>query len=344
MKASQRDYAQVAQKAGKGLRICFFCGSDEAGASSAAKKLIAGLDDPGERVDLSGHDLKTDPARLLDEARSTSLFGDSRHILARVTGDEAFEAINTYCELADRGEADNAWPIFIIATSATDKSRSAKLLIKRGDALAAVFYPPDLRSVTADVRAMADAAGMRLNGNLAERIAHAAGLDVRLAQSEIDKLALYLDASPQAPKQATTEDFDMIGASTEDDGFMPLVNAALGGEVRKLPGELRRLREASLNAVGIALALERRAAQLARLSANYRPGDDMQSFLRSQGVFFREHREVGDQLQRWNGGKLERLVPRLTNLHRALLANSQGAELILSNELTLIARYAAARR
>ncbi len=344
MKASQRDYAQAAQKAGGGLRICFFCGADEAGASAAVKKLIASLDDPGERLELTGQELRSDPTRLVDEARSTSLFGDARHILARVSGEEALAALETYCELVDRGEAQEAWPVFIVATSATDKSRSAKLLIKRADALVAVFYPPDLRSVTTDVRAMADAAGMRLNGNLAERIAHAAGLDVRLAQSEIDKLALYLDASPQSPKQARPEDFDMIGASTEEDGFMPLVNAALGGEVRKLPAELRRLREVSLNPVGVALALERRAAQLARLSANLRPGDDMQGFLKSQGVFFREHREVGDQLQRWNGGKLERLVPRLADLHRALLANSQTAELILAQELAQIARYAAARR
>ena len=344
MKATQRDYAQAAQKAGNALRICFFCGADEAGASAAAKKVIATLDDPGERVELTGQDLKSDPSRLLDEARSTSLFGDSRHIFARVSGEDAHEAIKTYCELADRGDADGAWPIFIVATSATDKSRSAKLLIKRGDALVAVFYPPDLRSVTADVRAMADAAGMRLGGNLAERIAHAAGLDVRLAQSEIDKLALYLDASPQSPKQASPDDFETIGATTEEDGFMPLVNAALGGEVRKLSSELRRLREVSLNPVAVTLALERRAAQLARLSANLRPGDDMQQFLKSQGVFFREHREVGDQLQRWSGGKLERLIPRLTQLHRSLLANSQMADLILAQELAQIARYAAARR
>lgn len=344
MKATQRDYAQAAQKAGKALRICFFCGADEAGASAAAKKMIAALSDPGERVELSGQDLKSDPSRLLDEARSTSLFGDSRHILARVSGEDAHEAIKTYCELADRGDADGAWPIFIVATSASDKSRSAKLLIKRGDALVAMFYPPDLRSVTADVRAMADAAGMRLTGNLAERIAHAAGMDVRLAQSEIDKLALFLDASPQSPKQANPDDFDMIGASTEEDGFMPLVNAALGGEVRKLPAELRRMREISLNPVAVTLALERRAAQLARLAAKLRPGDDMQQFLKSQGVFFREHREVGDQLQRWSGGKLERLVPRLTQLHRALLANSQTAELILAQELAQITRYAAVRR
>ena len=344
MKATQRDYAQAARRAGSQLRICFFCGADEAGASAAVQKLVAAMDDPGDRIELSGADLKSDPSRLVDEARSSSLFGDAQHIFVRVSGEDALAALEAYCDLADRGEVDNAWPIFIVATSATDKSRSAKLLIKRADSLVAVFYPPDLRSVTADVRAMADAAGLRLNGNLAERIAHAAGLDVRLAQSEVDKLALYLDASPQTPKAARPEDFDEIGASTEEDGFMPLVNAALGGEVRKLPAELRRLREVSLNPVGVALALERRAAQLASLSARLRPGDDMQGFLQSQGVFFKEHREVGEQLQRWSGGKLERLVPRLADLHRSLLANSQMAELILAQELAQIARYAAARR
>ncbi|APE27347.1 DNA polymerase III subunit delta [Aurantiacibacter gangjinensis] len=344
MKATQRDYAQAAQKAQGKLRIHLLCGADEAGASAAAKKLIGALHDPGERLELTGQDLKSDPVRLVDEARSTSLFGDARHILVRASGEEALEAIKTYTELADRGEADNAWPIFIVATAATDKSRTAKLLVKRGDALVAVFYPPDLRSVTGDVRAMADAAGLRLNGNLAERIAHAAGLDVRLAQSEVDKLALYLDASPQSPKQAEPADFDVIGASTEEDGFMPLVNAALSGETRKLPSELRRMREVGLNAVAVALAMERRAAQLAVLASKMRPGEDMKSFLNANGVFWKDHREVIDQLGKWNGGKLERLVPRLAELHRNLLANSQMAELILAQELAQIARYAVVRR
>ena len=344
MKATQRDYAQTAKRVGTKCRLFFFCGQDEAGASSAIAKIIADWPDVGEREDLSGGDLKSDPARLVDEARSTSLFGDRRHIVARVNGDDAHDAIKSWCELVDRGEVTDGWPIFIVATSATDKSRSAKLLLKRDDALVAVFYPPDLRSVTADVRAMADAAGLRLGGDLAETIARAANLDVRLARSEVDKIALYLDASPQSPKMADAEAFDAIGAKTEEDGFMPLVNAALGGELKKLPGELKRMREVSLNPVGVALAMERRAAQLAALSSRLRPGDDIMQFLKAERVFFREHREIADQLRRWSGGKLERLVPRLANLHRSLLANSQTAELLLAQELAQIARYAAVRR
>ena len=106
MKATQRDYAQAAQKAAGKLRLYFFCGQDEAGASAAAAKVIASLLDPGERVDLSGSDLRGDPARLVDEARSTSLFGDARHLFVRVSGEEAHDALEAFCDLADRGEAD----------------------------------------------------------------------------------------------------------------------------------------------------------------------------------------------------------------------------------------------
>ena len=344
MKATQRDYAQVAKKAGGNCRIHFFCGPDEAGASAAIAKLIADLPDPGERVEMSGAELRSDPSRLVDEARSTSLFGDTRHIYARVSGEEAHDALATFGELADRGEVDQAWPIFIVATAATDKSRSAKLLIRRADSLVAMFHPPDLRSVTADVRTMADALGLRLNGGLAETIARAANADVRLARSEVEKIALFVGASPQSPKTADQATFDEIGAKTEEDGFMPLVNAALSGETNRLPSELSRMKDVNLNAVGVCLAMERRAAQLASLSSRLRPGDDVMGFLKAERVFFKEHREVADQLKRWGGGRLNRLVPRLTQLHRNLLANSQTADLLLAQELTQIARYAATRR
>ena len=347
MKATQRDFAAVAPRAALQARIAFFCGPDEAGASAAADKLAAMLPDPGERVELSGAELRSDPVRLGDEARSTSLFGGTRHILVRAAGDEAHDAVKVFLEVIDAGEAEGACPVLIVATSATDKARTAKLLETRGDALVAMFYQPDLKTVTEEVRRMADAAGLRLGGDLAERIARAAGLDVRLAQSEVTKLALYLDASPQSPRLADEEAVDAIGARTEEDGLMPLVNAVLSGEVNRLPGELRRMREVSLNPVGVLLAMERRAAQLAQLAARLGPGGRVNDLLdaeqKAHRVFWRDRRDLSVQLQRWNAARLERLVQRLAGLHPALLANSQAAELLLAQELAAIARHASAR-
>lgn len=347
MKATQRDFAGVAPRAARQCRIFYFCGPDEAGAWAAAERLVSLLDDPGERVELAGSDLRKDPVLLADEARSTSLFGDARHIAVRAAGDEAHDAVQNLLAVIDAGEGEPC-PVLVVASAATDKSRTAKLLDNRDDALVAMFYPPDLAQVTQSVRDMADVAGLRLSGDLAERIARAAGLDVRLAQSEVTKLALYLDAGPQNPRSADAQALDVIGAKTEEDGFMPLVNAVLSGETGKLSGELHRMREVSMNPVGVLLAFERRAAQLAALSAKLGPRGDIQRLLeaekRARRVFWRDERDLSVQLRRWPAKKLDRLVVRLVELHRALMANNQSAETLLAQSLAEIARVAAGRR
>lgn len=347
MKATQRDFARTATGAVGQCRYFFFCGPDEAGADAGARKIAAMLPDAGEKIELAGGDLKRDPARLGDEARSSSLFGDTRHIIVRTSGDEMAEPLRT---LIEQVEADGVepCPVLIVATGATDKSRTAKLLEKRKDALVAMFYQPSLADVTMVVRQMADKAGLRLDGDVAERIARGAGLDVRLAQSEVDKLSLYLDASTQSPKLADGDALNVIGAATEEDGFMPLINAVLSGEAAKLPGELRRMREVSLNPVGVVLAMERRAAQLAGLASRLGPRGDIpgliESEMRARRIFFRDKGDLTIQLRAWRGPTVERLVRRLVDLHRRMLGDSRSAEVLLAQELTMIARQAAPRR
>jgi len=346
MKAATKDFARGLPRGADKASIFFFCGPDEAGASAAAEKVIAALPDAGERVELSGGDLRRDPAMLGDEARSGSLFGDTRHIYVRATGDEAHDALKTLIETGEAGSGDAA-PVVVVATSATDKSRTAKLLEKRPDALVGMFYAPDLMTVAASVRAMADSAGLRLGGDLAERIARAAGLDVRLAQSEVEKLALYVGADPQSPAPASVEEYGEIGAATEEDGFQPLVNAVLGGETGRLSRELHRMRELGLNPVGLLLAIERRAAQIAQISAKLGPRGSLDNLNRGEkaqlGIFWKEERDIRTQIARWPRRKLDRLIPRLIALHRNLLANSQAAETLLAQELAEITRFAARR-
>ncbi|WP_338467596.1 DNA polymerase III subunit delta [Novosphingobium sp. ZN18A2] len=335
MKATQRNFAATAQRAAREARVFYFCGPDEAGASDAAARISALLGD-AEKVEIAGSDLRRDPALLADEARSVSLFGDRRQIHVRTSGDEAHDAV---ANLID--DAVDGWPVLIVATSATDKSRIAKLLEKRDDALVAMFHPPDLRSVASAVRGMADAAGVRIGEDVAERIARSTALDTRMAKSEVEKLALYLDASPQAPRSADAQALDAIGAVSEDDGFMPLVNTVLGGELGGLSGELARMRELSINPVGLLLAFERRAAQLSQLAGKLGRRTDIAAFLEQERVFFRDKRDLENQLRRWRGRKLERLVDRLVTLHRGLMADNRNGELLLAQGLAEIARAAA---
>ena len=343
MKATQKDFATIAPRAARAARVFFLCGPDESSILDAADRLAGLIENPGERVELAGSDLKRDPVRLGDEARSTSLFGDARHIWVRTSGDETYDAVETLLG----GEVPPC-PVLILASNATDKSRIAKLLAPRDDALVAMFYPPDLSSVAAAVRDMAGRAGLRMGGDLAERIARSVGLDTRLAQSEVTKLALYLDAAPEHPRTADAEALAAVGASTDEDGFMPLVNAVLGGESRRIAPELRRLRELGLNPVGVLLAFERRVGQLAGLAAKLGPRGDIPALLAAEKaarrIFWKDERDIGAQLRQWRAARLERLAERLMALHRQLLANNQAAELLLAQELAEIARHATARR
>jgi len=342
MKATQRDFAGQAAKAAQTARTFLFCGPDEAGGRDAADTIAGLLADAGERIELTGADLKRDPVRLGDEARSNSLFGGARHIFVRANGEEAAEAV----EILLSGEAE-ACPVLIVAPGATDKGKTAKLLADRKDALVAMFWPPDLRSVAAQVRTLAGAAGLRIDGALAERIARGSGLDTRLARSELEKLALFLDASPQSPRTAEASALDAVGATMEDDGFAGIVNAVLGGDTARLPGELRRMRELGLNAVAVLLAFERRAAQIAALAAKLGKGGDIGPLLEAEKnarrISWKDQADLANQLRRWRGRRLERLVGRLAEMHRQLFANTQTAELLLAQGLSEIARAASAR-
>ena len=339
MKVTQKNFSASAARAVNDCRIFYFCGPDESGASDAAAK-IAGMLGEAEKVDLSGAELKRDPVRLADEARSVSLFGDRRIIHVRATGDDAHDAVETLLQSPVDG-----WPVLIVASSATDKSRIAKLLENRADALVGMFHPPDLKSVASAIRSLADAMGVRMTDELSERVARATALDTRMARSELEKIAIYLDASPQAPRTATAADLDEVCAVSEDDGMMPLVNAVLGGEVRRIPAELSRMREQGMNPVGLVLALERRAGQLVQLAGRLGERGDVNAFMQQESdarrVFFRDRADLTQQLKRWRGPRLVRLCQRLVQLHRGLIADNRNGELALAQGLAEIARAAA---
>lgn len=343
MKAKQDTFARLAPQAARDARVFFFCGPDEAGAWAALDTIVSMLADPGERIELAGAELKKDPVRLGDEARSSSLFGDTRHIVVRASGEEAHDAL----ELMLSSDVEIC-PVLIVASGATDKSRTAKLIADRRDALVGMFYPPDLAAIGHTVRAFGDEVGLKMDAAMAQRIASAAGLDIRLARSEVEKLALYLDADARSPRNLTAEAIDSVGAASQDDSFAGLVDTVLGGDTRRLAGEVRRYRELGINPVAVLLAMERRAAQLAALAAKLGPRGDIDALVEAEKnarrVFYKDAGSIKAQLARWRGQRLERLVDRLAGLHHALLSNSADAETLMAQGMTEIARAASAKR
>ena len=70
----------------------------------------------------------------------------------------------------------------------------------------------------------------------------------------------------------------------------------------------------------------------------------IESERRAHRVFWRDANDLKVQLATWRGAALDRLVRRLTETHRALLSNSQAAEILLAQELAEIARKSMSQR
>ena len=66
----------------------------------------------------------------------------------------------------------------------------------------------------------------------------------------------------------------------------------------------------------------------------------MSNEARARRVFWKDERDLADQLGRWKGPRMARLVAGLVELHRDLLANSAAGETLLAQALARIAREA----
>ena len=84
-----------------------------------------------------------------------------------------------------------------------------------------------------------------------------------------------------------------------------------------------------------------------QINARLGPNGSLENMNRGEkaqlGIFWKEERDIRNQLQRWHRRKLERLGPRLVDLHRSLLTNSQASETLIAQDLVEIARFASRR-
>ncbi|MFD2580302.1 hypothetical protein ACFSTD_20480 [Novosphingobium colocasiae] len=138
-----------------------------------------------------------------------------------------------------------------------------------------------------------------------------------------------------------------MAAATEDDDFAALVDAVLGGRRQAIGPELRRMRESGMNPVGLLLAFERRAAQLAALASRLMPGMDLGNFLRGEAAARRIFLE-GPAGDRRAVANLARESTRTAGpasyctAPKKLLSSSQDSELLLAEGLVHIGRTACA--
>ncbi|HYN46244.1 MAG TPA: DNA polymerase III subunit delta [Allosphingosinicella sp.] len=340
MKAGKAQIENAVRAPGE-TRFFLFHGPDESGSRALAKALGEAMGAEAERVDLTGADLRNDPARLADEAASISMFGDQRWILVEPAGDEIVPALDALLAAPAAGN-----PVAVVAGALRPASKLLKLALAAPNALAFASYVPDARDAGRLALELGRAEGLILRLDVAFRIAEACGGNRAVIGQELVKFALYAEASPEAPKVIDHDLVDALGAGSEEGDLSRLVDSAAGGDPAALEAELVRLRAEGQEGITLIRAMLRRIGLLARLRAEVEQGSSVSAVMASAGksLFWKEKDAVAAQLARWRGDLLAKAMSRLLDAERQVKAAGGVGPLAADEELFAICRQAARLR
>ena len=322
-------------------RLFLFYGPDESGSRAWIKRLGEAMGADAERVDLRGAELKEDPARLADEAAAISMFGDARWILVEQAGDESVAAVEALLEAPAAGN-----PVAIVAGALKPASKLLKLALGARSALALASYPPDGGNADRLVLELARPLGLSLRTDVARRVAEAGGGNRSILEQELAKFALYLDATPQAPKPLEHATIDAVGSGAEEGDLTRLVDSVAGGDAGALDNEIARLRAEGQEGITLIRAVLRRMTLLARLRAEVEQGNSVSAVMASSGksLFWRERDAVAPQVGRWRADLIAKAISRLTEAERQVMSPGGPGIVAADAELFAICRQAARLR
>lgn len=337
MKASKDQIERALDAGGGDIRLFLLYGPDEAGSLALAKRLDRAMGSAAERIDLDGTTLKSDPARLTDEAASLSLFGDKQHIRVSISNDDAFPAIEALLSVA---AANN--PVVIIAGALKPTSATLKAVLAHKSALAFISYVPEGAEAERIVSTLGREQGLRLSQDAVRRILTISAGDRSIMAREIEKFALFLDAAPDRPKEADIDALDEISAGNGEGELSRLIDAVLDGNSALVSSEAAALAEEGIEGIALIRAFTRRIQMLVRMRADMAGGASASAVVESAGkaLFWKDKPAVARQLSRWSAERIALVSTRLLTAERAIKAVASAGPILAEVELIAISRAA----
>jgi DNA polymerase-3 subunit delta len=335
VKASKASVGRAVDQPSADVRFYLFYGPDEAQSRALGERLLQAMG--AARFLVTGGAVKSDPASLVDEAGAMSLFGGPRAIWIEPAGEDIAEGVAALLE-APAPES----PVVAIGGALRKTSGLLKLAEASPSALAFAAYAPEGADAQRMVSDIGRRYGLKVGPPVAARVAELCGNDQAIVAQELQKFALYLDASPHAPKELDHDAIDAVGADNSDSNFLRLADLALGGEMAELAEELARLPAAGSEAIPVVRSLQRRLLMLAPARARVERGERPDAVMTSLGkaLFWKDKAMVSRMLSKWSAEDLAKVSERAGKLERDLFFSPGADREALGEELLAIARKA----
>lgn len=338
MKATAAQLTRAIDQAGAGatdIRLFLLFGPDEAGAMEHATRLGRALGAGVERIDLDGATLKAQPGRLADEAASISLFGGARYIRVTGCGEESLEAVDLLLRAPAAGS-----PAVAIAPSVKASGKLVKLVQASPGAMALGCYPPDGKAAAMLAANIAREHGVRLTGSTATALFEGAGGDRAILTREIEKLALYLDAGPDRPREADEATLALVSAGVEEAEMSAAIEAAIAGAPAPFGALFAQVEGAGL-AIPTLRGLARRLVALGEMRAEVDAGETADTVVERHRVFWKERDATVRAIARWSAPQIAAAISRVRDAERTVMG--AGGSVVAGYQALSVARAAARR-
>lgn len=274
-------------------------------ADLVARAALGASEDPFALVALAADEIASDPARLVDEARTISMFGGRR--LVRVKDAGTRNLMPALEPLVDEPPTDA-----VILVEAGDLKKTApirKRLETHRRAATIACYPDMAAQLDRLIDTEADALGLAVERDARDLLHHLLGGDRIASRGELTKLCLYAHGDGAITVEHVREIVgDVSGLATGD-----AIDAAFLGRSEALEAELRKLWTAGTHPSVVASSAVRWSQSLLAASVDVARGQEPRAAVErmTPRIHFQRKADVAGMLEVWRPERLEQVARRL---------------------------------
>ncbi len=278
-------------------------------AAMLAKQVNNNIADPFQVTLLDADSVAKDPAQLVAEAQTLSLFGGKRLLWIRGGGDGVTKAVEALLRDADPHTAIT----IIEADELAPRSPLRKLCEAAGNAGALPCYADDAQSAGKLLDDALRTSGWRIAPDARQRLLPSLLGDRQIARSELEKLFTYMGppntgADTISEADVTAICIDHTAASLEE-----WVYAWGDQQPAKMAPLLTKLLQEEISFTVIARNTLRHAERIAQVQMQMGQGDHLEAAVDAlqPPVFFKQAPKFKQQVQRWSFKNLQRAMAQL---------------------------------
>lgn len=328
--------ARALRRLGDAVRVVLLHGPDAGASADLARFVTRAARDPNDpfahETVIDAATLASDPAALVAAASAVPMFGGRVVVRVDGAGEESSLAVERIFQSATATSL-----VVIVAGSLKRGSRLLARVEQEPSGLAVASYAPDASTAIGIAGELAGGFGVRLARDAAAALVTATGGDRAIIRQEVAKLALFLDAAPDAVRTATLDDIAAIAAEYADADLGKLVDSVFGGAPSAVAHQLAELQATS----GIALlrAVLRRLWTLLDARAAVDGGASAATAIGAARppIYGRERDAIAAQIARWPQDRLCRALDRVLDAERQVKRSGSAGDVAVDQLLMLLA-------